>query len=124
MPLPIKGGHPVWRRDDRRCTWEWHGDARRRRGSWTGGSRRIEPPCWNFIQRKVREQMRKSDNHGFPAEVDNYAGEGTTSSLTGGDRIVRTKVELRGSYKGKDGTFEWIIEPDRTINHRYFNPDP
>ena len=72
---------------------------------------------------KVRQQMRSGDNHAFPLEVDNFAADGTQSTITGGDRIVRTKIELRGAYRGKDGTFEWIIEPDKTINHRIFKPN-
>ncbi|MCG8422128.1 MAG: hypothetical protein MJE77_29750, partial [Proteobacteria bacterium] len=78
---------------------------------------------------KVRQQMRpglktgRPDNHGFPLEVDNFAGQGTRTTIKGGDGVVRTKVELRGGYKGKEGIFEWIIEPDKTVNHRLFVPD-
>ena len=32
------------------------------------------------------------------------------------------KLEIPGSYKGKDGVFEYIIEPDNTVNHRFFRP--
>ncbi|WP_420129134.1 RHS repeat-associated core domain-containing protein, partial [Longimicrobium sp.] len=90
---------------------------------------------------KVRQQMRpqsirrqtargepyydaETDNHGFPLQVDNMARYGTTRTITGGDGVQRTMVELRGEYKGNKGTFEWIVEPDRTINHRYFRKDP
>jgi len=78
---------------------------------------------------KVRQQMRPHqrtgvpDNHGFPLEVDNFAGQGTTRQITGRDGVVRTKVELPGSYRGKEGTFEWIVEPDGTVNHRLFVPE-
>ncbi|HYW12858.1 MAG TPA: RHS repeat-associated core domain-containing protein [Longimicrobium sp.] len=65
-----------------------------------------------------------SDNHGFPLSVDNMAGYGTTKAITGGDGVVRTLVEVDGSYRGRNGTFEWIIEPDSTINHRFFRADP
>ncbi|MEM7174728.1 MAG: hypothetical protein AAF443_02220 [Chlamydiota bacterium] len=27
-------------------------------------------------------------------------------------------------YKGKNGAFEWIIEPNGSINHRIFIPNP
>jgi len=79
---------------------------------------------------KVRQQMRphnrtaKPDNHGFPLEVDNLAGQGIKRQITGGDGVVRTKVELRGNYRDREGTFEWIIEPDSSVNHRLFVPDP
>jgi RHS repeat-associated protein len=78
---------------------------------------------------KVRQQMRPHprtglpDNHGFPLEVDNFAGEGTVRQIIGGDGVARNKIELRGSYKGRDGTFEWIVEPDGSVNHRLFVPD-
>ena len=78
---------------------------------------------------KVREQMRpnlktgKTDNHGFPLQVDNFASEGMVTKIKGGDGIVRTKVELPGSLQGRDGTFEWIIEPDGSVNHRLFVPN-
>ena len=54
---------------------------------------------------------------------DNFARQGTTRQITGRDGIVRTKVELRGDYRGKQGTFEWILESDGSINHRLFVPD-
>jgi len=31
-------------------------------------------------------------------------------------------LEGEGSYKGQDGCFEWIVENDKTINHRLFMP--
>lgn len=42
--------------------------------------------------------------------------------LRSGDGIPRTKYELDGWYRGKDGTFEYIIESDETSNHRLFRP--
>jgi hypothetical protein len=98
------------------------------------GSLRVEPgPSLNPLvgtryTGKVRQQMRpdrngETDNHGFPLSADNMARYGTTRSITGGDGIERTMVEVRGNYKGKNGTFEWIIEPDRTVNHRFFRVD-
>jgi hypothetical protein len=77
---------------------------------------------------KVINQMQpklktgKPDYHGFPDIVDNYAGDGTQTTITGGDGITRTKIELEGSYGNKIGKFEWIIEGDRSINHRLFVP--
>lgn len=37
---------------------------------------------------------------------------GKVAQIKGGDGITRTKVEILGSYKGRDGVFEYIIEPD------------
>lgn len=75
---------------------------------------------------KVQGQMRPNlrtgipENHGFPRIVDNYAGQGKQSVFQGGDGVWRTKVELPGSYRGKNGVFEGIIEPDGFVNHRFF----
>ena len=40
--------------------------------------------------------------------------------ITGGDGIKRLKLEIPGWYIGKNGMFEFIKEPDNTINHRFF----
>lgn len=40
------------------------------------------------------------------------------------DTYVRTKVQIPGSYMGKDGFFGYIIEPNgRDCNHRMFVPN-
>ncbi|MGT2832891.1 hypothetical protein ACVRZA_05470 [Streptococcus halotolerans] len=56
-------------------------------------------------------------------EVDNVARYGKVSKLVGGDKIERTLVEIPGHYKPREGTFEYIIEPDGLIRHRFFNPN-
>lgn len=70
---------------------------------------------------KVKLQMKQADHHGFPESVSAFGGDGKVSSIIGGDKISRTKVEIPGSYMGKEGVFEYIIEADgKTVNHRYF----
>lgn len=55
---------------------------------------------------------------------DLVGADGKATQIVGGDGITRTKIEISGSYKGKDGTFEYIIEPDgKTVNHRLFVPN-
>ncbi len=99
------------------------GVARVARSGGTGKANPLEGATYTG---KVRQQIRPNqrtgttDNHGFPLVVDNFAGRGTTRQITGGDGVVRTRVELSGSYRGKEGTFEWIVEPDGTVNHRLF----
>jgi RHS repeat-associated protein len=94
----------------------------------TKGGGRLNPLEGTSYTDKVRAQMRpnlktgRPDNHGFPLEVDNSAGLGRQSKITGGDGVVRTKIELDGSYGSKNGVFEWIIEPDGAVNHRLFRP--
>ena len=36
---------------------------------------------------------------------------------------IRTKLSIPGSYKGKEGVFEFIKEPNGDINHRLFKPN-
>ncbi len=70
---------------------------------------------------KVKRQMNGKDtDHNFPSLVDKKADTASVKKITGGDGVERTKVELPGSINGKDGNFSWIIEPDKTINHRQF----
>lgn len=79
---------------------------------------------------KVLQQMKPSlktgytDYHGFPEIVDNYAGWGAKQYITGRDSIERVKISLEGAYRGIEGNFEWLIEPDMSINHRLFVPNP
>ena len=73
---------------------------------------------------KVKAQMKQGDYHSFPESVEGFGANGKVTKITGGDKIVRTKVEIPGSFKGKEGVFEYIIEPDGvTCNHRLFKPN-
>jgi hypothetical protein len=73
---------------------------------------------------KVKAQAAKGDYHGFPESVDGFGANGKVTQITGGDKVVRTKVEIPGSYNGKTGVFQYIIEPDGvTCNHRLFVPN-
>ena len=70
---------------------------------------------------KVRGQMKSGDLHSFPESVRAFEADGTVTRLVGGDGVVRTKLSIPGRYKGKDGVFEFIKEPNGDINHRFFN---
>ncbi|MCR1000630.1 MAG: VENN motif pre-toxin domain-containing protein [Serratia rubidaea] len=72
---------------------------------------------------KVKQQASSGDFHSFPESVDGHSDKGTISVITGGDGVERLKLEISGSYRGKDGVFEYIREPDGTINHRLFVPN-
>ena len=70
---------------------------------------------------KVKKQMQGSDlDHNFPSLIDTQANAATVRKIIGGDGVARTKVDLPGEINGKKGNFSWIIEPDKTINHRQF----
>lgn len=88
------------------------------------GLRRLNPLSDTRYTGKVSQQMKQRDYHAFPLEVDNFAGDGVKNLIRGGDGVLRTKIELHGSYRGRYGVFEWIVEPDNTVNHRLFRPDP
>ncbi|WP_308698857.1 RHS repeat-associated core domain-containing protein, partial [uncultured Thomasclavelia sp.] len=73
---------------------------------------------------KVKQQMEWDDYHGFPSSVDAFDDYATVTKLTNQrDGKVRTRLQIPGSYKGKDGFFEYIIEPNGIdCNHRVFVP--
>jgi hypothetical protein len=82
-------------------------------GSFFDGTRYTE---------KVRNQMRQDDFHGFPESVKTFESDVQVTTITGGDGGVRQQLTIPGSYKGRDGNFEFIKEPNGNINHRYFRP--
>ncbi len=72
---------------------------------------------------KVLDQSTSGDYHGFPQSVDAFSGDGTVTSITGGDGVTRWRLTIPGSYKGQTSVFEFIRNPDGTINHRLFVPN-
>jgi hypothetical protein len=67
--------------------------------------------------------MRQGDYHSFPESVDGFGLKSKVSRILGGDGISRTRVEIKGWYRGKTGVFQYIIESDGyTCNHRIFKP--
>ena len=62
------------------------------------------------------------DYHGFPSSVEAFEKDGLVKKIIGGDEKERLLLEIRGSYKGKDGSFQFIKEQNGEINHRLFVP--
>ncbi|WP_228025418.1 hypothetical protein [Streptococcus ruminantium] len=88
------------------------------------GSDNVKNPLENIVYTdKVKRQMEQGDFHSFPEAVDSFGSDGKITKIIGGDGIERTKVEISGSYKGRYGIFEYIIEPNNTVNHRFFRPN-
>ncbi|MDQ8767810.1 hypothetical protein RFG22_08935 [Streptococcus ruminantium] len=88
------------------------------------GSDNVKNPLENVVYTdKVKRQMEQGDFHSFPEAVDSFGSDGKITKIIGGDGIERTKVEISGSYKGRYGIFEYIIEPNNTVNHRFFRPN-
>ena len=73
---------------------------------------------------KVLSQMQggAGEFHSFPELVKNYESFGTVRTITGGDGVARQVLEIPGSYGGRNGVFQFIKNPDGTINHRLFVP--
>ena len=72
---------------------------------------------------KVKKQIQQGDFHSFPESVKGFQGAGKVSKLKGGDGVVRDKLEIPGGYRGREGKFEFIKEPNGNINHRLFKPN-
>ena len=73
---------------------------------------------------KVLSQMsnKKDIVHSFPRSVDGYVNKfGKQTIRTGGNGKSYIWLEMRGSYRGKMGIFEYIKDKNGLINHRYFN---
>ncbi|RLA44773.1 MAG: hypothetical protein DRR06_08895 [Gammaproteobacteria bacterium] len=71
---------------------------------------------------KVKGQIKQGDFHSFPESVKGFQDAGKVSKLKGGDGVVRDKLEIPGGYRGREGKFEFIKEPNKTISHRLFKP--
>ena len=68
--------------------------------------------------------MQVVDYHSFPESVDAFGADGIITEIIGGDGVIRTKIEISGSYKGKEGVFQYILESDGvTCNHHLFVPN-
>ncbi len=64
--------------------------------------------------------MKNGDFHSFPESVEAFEKDGIITKIQGNDGIIRDKLSIPGTYKGKDGFFEFIKEPNGDINHRFF----
>ena len=71
---------------------------------------------------KVLDQIAREDFHAFPEIVRNFAREGTVETIRGGDGALYQILRIPGSYKGRNGFFEFIKDAAGEITHRYFNP--
>ncbi|WBV22393.1 VENN motif pre-toxin domain-containing protein [Pantoea piersonii] len=67
-------------------------------------------------------QASCGDFHSFPESADGYAEQGKILVIKGGDGVESLRLEITGSYRGKEGVFEYIREPNGAINHRLFVP--
>ncbi len=67
-----------------------------------------------------KEFPQVAKEHGFPDIIDNYPTSANEYPLVGGDGIDRIFFQFEGSNNGKNGVFEWIVEPNGDVSHRRF----
>ncbi|WP_157454424.1 LXG domain-containing protein [Carnobacterium maltaromaticum] len=68
----------------------------------------------------IKEFPHLPKEHGFSEIVDNYSLFSKEFPLIGNDGVARRFFQITGSYNGKKGVFEWIIEPSGNMSHRRF----
>jgi hypothetical protein len=69
-------------------------------------------------------QRGPGEFHAFPESVRAFESAGTVRTVVGGDKVTRQMLEIPGSYgTGGSGVFQFIKNPDGTINHRLFVPN-
>lgn len=56
--------------------------------------------------------LKQDVYHAFDHIIDNYVGIATEFDLIGNDKIACKLYQVEGSFNGKEGLFEWIVDPD------------
>ncbi|MEX0362923.1 MAG: RHS repeat domain-containing protein, partial [Allomuricauda sp.] len=65
----------------------------------------------------------KDSNHYFSNIVDNYMSQASKWTIKGTDGVHRSLYQLKGSLRGQNGIFEWIVESGGNVTHRVFIPN-
>ena len=87
---------------------------------WTGKRDDFFEGTW--YSNKVLGQMSNTSDafHSFPENIKAFQMDGVVTPLKGNDGIIRPILKIPGSYRGREGYFEFIRERDGMINHRLF----
>lgn len=73
---------------------------------------------------RVLEQLLQRDMHAFPSAVEAFgAREGVVSIVPDSRNVPVAKLDIRGEYRGRQGTFEFIKNKSNQIYHRLFKAD-
>jgi RHS repeat-associated protein len=66
--------------------------------------------------------LKLDAQHAFDDIVDNYATYADKFELIGGDGVKRELYQIEGSFNGKKGIFEWVVDSDKKkgVTHRRF----
>lgn len=67
--------------------------------------------------------LKGDAQHAFNDIIDNYAGDATKFNIIGGDGVERSLYQIEGSLNGKQGVFEWIVDPVKGVTHRRYIED-
>jgi hypothetical protein len=51
--------------------------------------------------------------------VDGIAEKGRMFSIKGGDGIWRNLTQMPGEVNGKNGVFDWLVDGDKLVYHRF-----
>lgn len=66
--------------------------------------------------------MQEDNFHSFPESVKAFQKDRYVTTIKRGDGIIRTQFNIPGSYKGYNGEFQFMQEPNSLINDRFFQP--
>lgn len=66
--------------------------------------------------------LKTDELHSFNDIIDNYASSAEKFRLVGNDGVERELFQIKGSLNGKEGIFEWIVDPNPSlgVTHRRF----
>lgn len=76
---------------------------------------------WHVEQHIIKPRPQEPF-HSFPRSVDAFEKDGIRFLKKGGDGKIYEHLHIKGSYRGKDGVFEYIKDSNGNITHRFFNP--
>ncbi|MEO3943964.1 RHS repeat-associated core domain-containing protein [Gorillibacterium sp. CAU 1737] len=89
----------------------------------TGKVVEINNPVLDSV--RTGSALKLDAQHAFNNIIDNYASSAQKFNLVGGDKVTRELYQIEGSFNGKKGVFEWIVDPDplKGVTHRRFIGD-
>ena len=89
-------------------------------GNTFGSGKVISNPVVD--NKKIGSAQKSDSHHSFSDIVDNYVSIAEAFPLKGGDGIIRTLYQIKGSLNGISGIFEWIYDNLKGVTHRRFIP--
>lgn len=75
------------------------------------------------VSRRVGSALKKDAYHRGASFLSRLQlSRGRLFSITGNDGVKRSLFQVRGGLNGRQGVFEYIIEPNGSISHQIFKP--